>query len=112
MKTTEFIAEIRRRTDCDSPEAALRASRATLITLGERLPGDQPCHLAAQLPPEIGRFLLAGDVTRGEPLSPAEFLRRVSEREGVDLQTARAHARAVVEVLHQAVCEAERRALH
>jgi uncharacterized protein (DUF2267 family) len=111
MKAGEFVTAIRRRARFNSVDAALRASRATLMTLGERLAGDAPRHLAQQLPPEIAQYLLSKDMGKGERLSAQEFLRRISVREGVDLETARAHARAVVEVLYETVTEAEMRIL-
>jgi uncharacterized protein (DUF2267 family) len=109
MKTREFVAEIRRRVHFDSADDALRASRATLMTLGERLAGDAPRHLAEQLPPEIAQYLRSEGMGRGEALSAQEFLRRVSEREGVDVDVARIHAQAVVEVLYETVLDAETR---
>ena len=108
MESGEFIAALRRRTNIRSVDEALNASRATLMTLGERLKGDEPRHLAAQLPAEIARFLSSEGMGRGEELSADEFLRRVREREGVDVETARTHAGAVVEVVYEAVTAAER----
>jgi len=107
MEAGEFLAALRRHTAFASAEDALRASRATLMTLGERLQGDEPRHLAAHLPPEIAQYLYGEGMGRGERLSAPDFLRRISEREGVDVETARIHARAVVEVLYQALSEAE-----
>lgn len=107
MKTTDFVARVRERGQIDSSEAALQASRATLSILSERLKGGEPQHLAAQLPPGIARFLHTKNAGRGMRLSADEFVRRVGELEGVDPDTARAHARSVIEVLYEAVSEGE-----
>jgi uncharacterized protein (DUF2267 family) len=107
MKSYDFLTRVRERAHVDSREAALQASRATLMILSERLKGGEPLHLAAQLPPEIARFLHTEHAGSGQRLSVDEFVRRVSELEGVDPDTAREHARSVIEVLYEAVSEGE-----
>lgn len=107
MKTSDFIARVRERGGIESSEQAMKASRATLMILSERLKGGEPMHLAAQLPREIGRFLHTEKAGQGRRLSVDEFVHRISELEGVDMETAREHARSVIEVLCEAVSEGE-----
>jgi len=83
----------------------VRAIRATLETWGERLYGGEAKDLAAQLPQEIGTYLTM------QPVDPTfgvrEFSDRVAEREGVDLAEATYHARAVIEIVQEAVTPGE-----
>ena len=53
MKDGQFIAEVKNLAELDSDEDARKAIGATLETLKERLAGEEPSNLAAQLPPGI-----------------------------------------------------------
>jgi uncharacterized protein (DUF2267 family) len=80
-----------------SREAAERAARATLQTLAERLSRGEARQLADQLPePLAGRLFTDADA---EAFGLPEFLRRVAERAGVDVQAAERQARAVFTAL-------------
>jgi uncharacterized protein (DUF2267 family) len=57
MKGEQFIAEVRNLAELESNEDAEKAIRATLETLKERLAGNEPVNLAAQLPPEVAPFV-------------------------------------------------------
>ena len=107
MKHDEFIGQVQHRARLSSRGAAERATRATLETLSERLAGGEADDLAAQLPPEIGEHLRGEGAALGERFSLDEFFRRVSLRESVDLPDAVFHARAVVDVLGEAVSPGE-----
>jgi uncharacterized protein (DUF2267 family) len=85
-------------TDRDGAE---RATRATLRTLGERIDREQARQLAAQLSPEVAPWVAT--TTPAERFDVDEFIRRVSEREGVDLTTAQRHVSAVFDALARAV---------
>jgi uncharacterized protein (DUF2267 family) len=86
-------------------EEAERATRAVLQTVGERIAGGEARDLAAQLPPGIAPWI--GKVGDAEGFGVDEFLRRVAEREGVDVETAERHARAVFTALGRAVTRDE-----
>jgi uncharacterized protein (DUF2267 family) len=88
-KTVQAIANL------DSREQAERAIRATLETLSERILGDEASNLADQLPGDLGTYLRGREGQTGERFSLQEFYQRVSDREGVDGQTAATHTRAV-----------------
>jgi len=105
MQFDEFVGRVQNRAQLASEEEALRAIRATLETLGERLFGNEAQNLAAQLPREIGRYLEDAEGNEGFDLD--EFLRRVSEREEIDMPVATYHARVVMEVLDEAVTAGE-----
>jgi uncharacterized protein (DUF2267 family) len=103
MKYDEFIGQVQNRARLSSREEAVKAIRATLETLAERLAGGEPKDLAAQLPEEIGAYLQHEKAGTGERFSLDEFFKRVSEREGADLPVSVYHARVVIEVLTEAV---------
>ncbi len=101
MKGEQFIAEVRNLAELDTNEDAEKAIRATLETLRERLAGNEPSNLAAQLPPEIAPFV-EGAGGR-EAFSVQEFYDRVASKEGTGSEQAVKHARAVATVLQTAV---------
>ena len=101
MNSEQFIAEVKNLAELDNDEDAQKAVRATLETLRERLAGNEPADLAAQLPPEIAPFV-EGAGGR-ETFSVEEFYDRVAQKEGVFNDEAIRHARAVATVLQTAV---------
>ncbi|MEA2330243.1 MAG: hypothetical protein QOH58_381 [Thermoleophilaceae bacterium] len=88
-------------------EPAERAIRATLQTLAERIAQGEARDLAEELPDELGPWVAT--TTPAERFDVDEFLRRLAEREGVEVPEAERHARAVFAVLGQAV---SRKQLH
>jgi uncharacterized protein (DUF2267 family) len=101
MKGEQFIAEVKNLSELDSNEEAQKATRTTLETLKERLAGNEPSNLAAQLPPEIATYVEGEG--GGEAFSVEEFYERVAQKEGVGHEEAVRHARAVATVLQTAV---------
>jgi uncharacterized protein (DUF2267 family) len=101
MKGDQFIAEVRNLAELGTNEDAQKAVRATLETLRERLAGNEPADLAAQLPPEIAPFVEG--VGGREAFSVQEFYDRVANKEGTGSEQAVKHARAVATVLQTAV---------
>jgi len=105
MKYEDFLGQVQHRARLASQEDAVRATRATLETFGERLYGGSADNLAAQLPLEIGHFL------RTPPyhgrFAVEDFYQRVAEREGRGLSDAIFHARVVLNVLEDAVDSGE-----
>lgn len=107
MQHDEFIGQVQHRARLASRGEAERATRATLETLGERIPEHLAENLAAQLPQEIGEHLrrtvtLAGEGT-GERFGLPEFVARVSTRAAVDEPAGVYQARVVLEVVEDAV---------
>jgi uncharacterized protein (DUF2267 family) len=82
-------------------DQAVRATRATLETLADRIDAGEARDLAVLLPDTIAPYV--GTTTSAQRFGVDEFLRRVAEREGVDLETARRHVRAVLTVLQRAI---------
>lgn len=88
MDYATFVTTVARlaRTDRVGSE---RAIRATLQTLAEHLTREEARQVAGLL--------------------PGEFVRRVAEREGVDLEQAAAHTRAVFTTLREVIPDKELR---
>ena len=107
MQLHDFLGQVQHRAQLRDFDSALRASRATLETLAERMSGNEPDQLGAQLPHELAEFLHHEGSGGGERFDSNEFLKRVSEREGVDLPVSVYHVRAVLEVLREAVSPGE-----
>jgi len=105
MKRDQFLSEVRNLAEIDNNEEAEKATSATLETLKERLAGNEPSNLAAQLPPEIASYVEGSG--SGEPFSVDEFYDRVAQKEGVSRDEAIRHARAVATVVQTAVTGGE-----
>ncbi len=105
MKGGQFIAEVRNLTELANNEEAEKATRVTLETLRERLAGNEPSNLAAQLPPEIASYVEGSG--SGEPFSMDQFYVRVAQKEGVGRDEGVEHARAVATVVQTAVTGGE-----
>ena len=105
MHYAAFIDRVQRRAGCDSQEEAVRATHATLETLGERLSPREARQLAAELPHELRAYVLQRPAH--QPFALEEFFHRVSARAGVRWHQAVSHARAVITVVGEAVSAGE-----
>ncbi|GLX11004.1 DUF2267 domain-containing protein [Microbispora sp. NBRC 16548] len=92
MDYEEFLEIVSRQTGLDA-EAAQRAIQATLETLARRLSKGESRDLLRQLPAELKPYVYTDKGP--EAFDVDEFLRRVAEREQVDVEEAERHARAV-----------------
>lgn len=103
MNYNEFIGQVQHRLELPDPGRAVRATRATLSTLGERLHEGEATDLASPLPMEIDRFLNEAD--HGQRFDYQEFLDRIAEREGggTDRADANYHAQQVIAVVAEVV---------
>jgi uncharacterized protein (DUF2267 family) len=101
MEYGEFIAEIRR--ECGEPDIRKveRAAQATLQTLAERLPRSAAEHLFLELPDETKPWVRSASDAGAFDID--EYIGRVARREGVDVETAVDHARAVFFALGDAI---------
>lgn len=104
MQHDEFIGHVQHRARLSSRGEAEKATKATLQTLAERLAGGAAENLASELPQHVADYLVGHhDMEVAEEMTLDEFFQRVSEREGVDLPKSIHHARAVIDVLQEAV---------
>ncbi|ACU95838.1 DUF2267 domain-containing protein [Saccharomonospora viridis] len=106
MDHDHFIGQVQARAQLPSRGDAEGLTRATLETLGERIPEQVAIHLADQLPLEIGehlrRTVTMGGVGTGERFGMDEFVRRVSDRGHLAEPNAVYGARVVFEVTGEA----------
>jgi putative drug exporter of the RND superfamily len=99
--TRAFVDDVARRSGLPTPEAR-RMTRATLTTLGERLPEAQAHELARHLPEGLAVEMEQRD-GKGEAFPCDEFVQRVADRGGVSVDSARDDARAVLATLTAAL---------
>ncbi|CAM3193828.1 DUF2267 domain-containing protein [Saccharomonospora xinjiangensis] len=106
MDHDHFIGQVQARAQLASRGEAEGLTRATLETLGERIPEQLAAHLADQLPTEIGenlrRTVTMGGAGSGERFGLDEFVRRVSERGHLPEPNAVYGSRVVLEVTGEA----------
>lgn len=108
MEATAITEAVSDRTNADE-DAATEATRAVLMTLGERLSEDQARDLAAQLPDEFAEHLTAGQ--SGQRFPEEEFVSRVDQRIETPELTGERAAVSVVGTVLEAVDESERAAV-
>ncbi|WP_224332182.1 DUF2267 domain-containing protein [Haloprofundus halobius] len=105
MNFDEFTGQVQNRLELPDTGESVRAIRATLTTLGERLQEGEAQDLAGPLPMEIDRYLL--DADSGQRFAFDEFVDRVAEREGstdpIDRSDATYHAQAIVALVNDVV---------
>lgn len=101
MNYKDFVGQVQHRLEYAEYGEAVRAIRAVLTTLGERMPEGEATDLASPLPMEIDRYLIGAE--HGQRFDYDEFLERVAEREGVDLSDANYHAQQVLIVVAEDV---------
>ena len=100
-----FTGQVQHRLELADTGEALRAIRATLTTLGERIQAGEASDLASSLPMEIDRYL--HDAESGQRFGYDEFVERVWSREEMsdpnDRADAAYHAQVVLAVVAETV---------
>ncbi|WP_019807806.1 DUF2267 domain-containing protein [Saccharomonospora halophila] len=106
MDHDHFIGQVQARAQLSGRGEAEGLTRATLETLGERIPEQLTTNLADQLPMEIGeslrRTVTMGGAGSGERFGLDEFTRRVADRGHFGESNAVYGARVVLEVTGEA----------
>ena len=98
MNFDEFTGQIQHRLELANTGETVRAIRATLMTLGQRIPEGAAEDFAASLPMEIKWYMTGAVHDHGQRFDWREFVSRVSEIEGVDPPEAAYHARVVIDL--------------
>lgn len=111
MDFDEFTGQIQHRLELPGTGEAVRAIRATLMTLGQRIPEGNAADLAASLPMEVKWYLTGAVHEHGQRFDWSEFIDRVSDIEGTDRAEAAYHARVVIDLVHASVPESDFREL-
>ncbi|GAB6861398.1 DUF2267 domain-containing protein [Haloplanus litoreus] len=103
MKFDEFTGTVQHRLELPGTGETLRAIRATLMTLGQRIPAGAAEDLAASLPIEIKWYMTGAVHEHGQRFDWAEFITRVSDIENADRADAAYHAQVIVDMIHDLV---------
>jgi uncharacterized protein (DUF2267 family) len=111
MDFDEFTGTIQHRLELPGTGEAVRAIRATLMTLGERIPEGAAADLAASLPMEIRWYMTGAVREHGQRFDWREFVDRVAEIENAEGTDAAYHARVVVDLVETLVPESDFRQL-
>ena len=111
MNFDEFTGEIQHRLELPGTGEAVRATRATLMTLGQRIPEGNANDLAASLPMEIKWYMTGAVHDHGQRFDWPEFVSRVAEIEGVEGQDAAYHAQVVMDLVGSLVPASDLRQL-
>lgn len=99
MDFDEFTGTVTHRLGLPGTGEAVRSTRATLQTLGQRIPEGNAEDLAASLPMEIKWYLTGAVHEHGERFDWQEFVSRVSEIEGSDQADAAYHAQVIIDLV-------------
>ncbi|PCR89053.1 DUF2267 domain-containing protein [Natrinema ejinorense] len=111
MNFDEFTGEVQHRLELPGTGETVRAIRATLMTLGQRIPGDAAEDLAASLPMEIRWYMTGAVDEHGQRFDWWEFISRVSEIEGTEPSEAAYHARVIVDFVRTQIPQSDSRQL-
>ncbi|NHX36541.1 MULTISPECIES: DUF2267 domain-containing protein [Halolamina] len=111
MNFDEFTGEIQHRLELPGTGEAVRATRATLMALGQRIPEGNAEDLAASLPMEIKWYMTGAVHEHGQRFDWAEFVSRVSEVENLERQDAAYHAQVVMDLVASQVPPSDLRQL-
>ncbi|WP_134671528.1 DUF2267 domain-containing protein [Halorussus marinus] len=105
MQYNEFMGQVQNRLELPEQSRAVRATRAVLTTLGERLQPGEATDLAGPLPMEVDYYLEAAD--SGQRFDYGEFVERVADRANVDESDAAYYGRVVVGLVSELVARSE-----
>ena len=105
VQYNDFVGQVQHRLELPGEGEAVRATRAVLQTLGERLQEGVADNLAGPLPMEIDYYLESAD--SGQRFDYDEFVERTAERAKVDESKAAYYGRVVFGLVSELVSRAE-----
>lgn len=105
MKYDDFMGAVQHRLELPETGRAVRATRAVLQTLGERLQAGEADDLAGPLPMEVDYYLESAD--SGQRFDYDEFVGRVADRAKVERPDAVYYGKAVVGLVSEMVPASE-----
>ncbi|MGM0717323.1 MAG: DUF2267 domain-containing protein [Halobacteriota archaeon] len=111
MEFDEFIGKIQHRLELPDTGRTLRAVRATLMTLGQRIPEGNAEDFAASLPIEIKWYMTGAVHEHGQRFDWKEFVERVSEISNAEPADAAYQSRVIVDFVRTLVPESDFRQL-
>jgi len=99
MNFDEFTGTVQHRLELPGTGETVRAIRATLMTLGQRIPAGAAEDLAASLPMEIQWYMTGAVAEHGQRFDWREFVDRVGEIDRADPPEAAYHAQVIVDLV-------------
>lgn len=105
MKYDKFIGKVMNELQIGTRAKGVRAVRATLTALGERLQEGDATDLAGALPMEIDFYVLNAE--HGQSFGFDDFVDRVMEIDNVDRPDAVYRAKVVMKIVGEAVPQGE-----
>ena len=105
MQYKDFMGQVQSRLELPELGRAVRATRAVLTTLGERLQEGEATDLAGSLPMEVDYYLTSAD--SGQRFDYDEFVGRVAERAEVDESDAAYYGKAIVGLASELISRGE-----
>jgi uncharacterized protein (DUF2267 family) len=103
MDFDEFTGTIQHRLELPGTGETVRAIRATLTTLGQRIPAGAAEDLAASLPMEIRWYLTGAVDDHGQRFDWQEFVARVGDIENAEPTDSAYHAQVIVDLVETQV---------
>ena len=91
--------EVQHRLELPETGEAVRTVRATLMTVGQRIPEGNADDLAASLPMEIKWYMAGAVHEHGQRFDWKEFVTRVSVIEGAERSEATYHAQVIIDLV-------------
>jgi uncharacterized protein (DUF2267 family) len=111
MDFDEFTGEVQHRLELPGTGETVRVIRATLSSLGERIPAEAAEDFAASLPMEVDWYMTGAVHEHGQRFGWPEYLDRVTERSRADRPDAAYQAQVVVDLAASLVPESDLRQL-
>ena len=111
MNFDEFTGTVQHRLELPGTGETVRAIRATLSTLGARIPEGNAEDLAASLPMEIQWYMTGAVAEHGQRFDWQEFVSRVSEITGEERPDAAYQAQVIIDLVCALVPESDFRQL-
>jgi len=99
MNFDEFTGTVQHRLELPGTGETVRAIRATLMTLGQRIPVGAAEDLSASLPMEIQWYMTGAVTEHGQRFDWREFVDRVGEIDRADPPEAAYHAQVIVDLV-------------
>ncbi|MFC7079012.1 DUF2267 domain-containing protein [Halorussus caseinilyticus] len=101
MKYDDFMGAVQHRLELPDTGRTVRATRAVLQSLGERLQEGEAADLAGPLPMEVDYYLESAD--SGQRFDYDEFVGRVADRANVERADAAYYGKVVVGLVSELV---------
>lgn len=107
MNFDEFTGTVQHRLELPGTGEAVRAIRATLLPLGERIPAGNAEDLAASLPLEVKWYMTGAVQQHGQRFDWQEYVDRVSDIENRDRSEAAYHAQVIIDLVSTLVAPSD-----